>query len=215
MQRVSSQISDCGRSEKPHSEISHRREDRVKSEELVVRFALDSVELDVSLNPSFLRCLVGELFIQANFVRDSFVSVKCNCLCHKASIVRLIDSNFGLQSVTVNVKQSLPRGIPASLKLLQCKLCHKRFKSKLGHKPHEGTHRGIFPHTCPYCGKGFLSSNHLRGHLVDHTGVKEFRCSNCGREFRHAQDLKNHQKRCNQQTEVFSSPPVASYINDY
>ena len=50
---------------------------------------------------------------------------------------------------------------------------------------------------------------------MDHTGVKEFRCSNCGREFRHAQDLKNHQKRCTQQTEVFSSLPVAFDTNDY
>ena len=45
---------------------------------------------------------------------------------------------------------------------------------------------------------------------MDHTGVKEFRCSNCGREFRHAQYLKNHQKRCTQQTQVFSSLPVDS-----
>ena len=38
MQLVSSRISDYGRSEKPHSERSHRREDSVKSEELVVMF---------------------------------------------------------------------------------------------------------------------------------------------------------------------------------
>ena len=50
---------------------------------------------------------------------------------------------------------------------------------------------------------------------MDHTGVKEFRCSNCGREFRHAQDLKNHQKRCTQQSEVFTSLPDDSYTNDY
>ena len=143
------------------------------------------------------------------------LSQVCNCLCQKDSIVRLIDINFGLQSVTVNSKQSLPHGIPASLKRIQCKFCHKSFNSNTGHRLHEGTHRGVFPHTCPYCGKGFLSSNHLRGHLVDHTGVKEFRCSKCGREFRHAQDLKNHQKRCTQQTKVFSSLPVDSYTNDY
>ena len=143
------------------------------------------------------------------------LSQLCNCLCHKDSIVRLIDSNFGLQSVTVNGKQSLPRQIPASLKCIQCKFRHKSFKSKSGHKLHEGTHRGIFRHTYPYCGKGFLSSNHLRGHLVDHTGVKEFRCSNCGREFRHAQDLKYHQKRCNQQTQVCSSLLVDSCTNGY
>ena len=108
-------------------------------------------------------------------------------------------------------KQSLPRGIPASLNRIQCKFCPKSFKSKYGHRLHEGTHRDVFP----YCGKVFLSSNHLRGHLVDHTGVKEFRCSNCGREFRHAQNLKNHhQKRCTQQTEV-PSLPEASFTNDY
>ena len=167
-------------------------------------------------------CLVdqqftSELFIQANCVRDCVIGLSqlCNCLCHKDSIVRLKDSNFGLQSVTVNGKHSLPRGIPASLKRIQCKFCHKSFKSKSGHKLHEGTHRGVFPHKCPYCGKGFLSLNHLRGHLVDHTGVKVFRCSNCGREFRHAQNLKNHQKRCTQQAQVFSSLPVDSYTNDY
>ena len=141
------------------------------------------------------------------------LSQLCKCLCHEASIM---DSNFGLQSATVVGKQGLPYGIPASLKRLriQCKFCHKSFKSKSGHKLHEGTHRGVFPHTCAYCGKGFLSSNHLRGHLVDHTGVKEFRCSSCGREFRHAQDLKNHQKRCTQQTQVFSSLPEAKHTTN-
>ena len=159
-----------------------------------------------------MRYLVGEMFIQANFfVRDCHSYMYRYCLCHKDSIVRFTDSNFGLQSVTVGGKQSMPRGIPASLNRIQCKFCSKSFKSKSGHWSHEGTHRGVFPHTCPYCGKGFLSSNHLRGHLVDHTGVKEFRCSNCGREFRHAHNLKNHhQKRCTQQTQVFSSLPVDS-----
>ena len=160
---------------------------------------------------SLLRCLVGELFIQDNCVRDCLSLV---CLCC-ILVIRFTDSTFGLQNVTVNGKQSLPRGLPASLKRIQCKFCNKSFKSKSGHRRHEGTHRGVFPHTCPYCGKGLLSSNHLRGHLVDHTGVKEFRCSRCGREFRHAQDLKNHQQRCTQQTQVFSSLPVASYTRDY
>ena len=74
MQLVSSRISDYGRSEKPHSERSHRREDSGKSEELVVMFDLH----DTLLSASLLRCLVGELFIQGSCLLDCLLLI-CHC----------------------------------------------------------------------------------------------------------------------------------------
>ena len=71
MQLVSSRISDYGRSEKPHNERSHRREE---SEELVVMFDLHETLLSASL----LRCLVGELFIQGSCLVDC-LSLVCHC----------------------------------------------------------------------------------------------------------------------------------------
>ena len=104
--------------------------------------------------------------------------------------------------------------------LVQCHICHKRFKNKDYLQKHNDLHHLLVP--CGMCGLGvvrkdfhkhekkfhnsefkcqvegcdkqFKSRHSLRDHDTVHTGVRAFVCDECGKDFRTKDGLSKHKK---------------------
>ncbi|EFO96349.1 hypothetical protein CRE_14561 [Caenorhabditis remanei] len=67
----------------------------------------------------------------------------------------------------------------ASIKKIECEVCHKTFPNMYRLNEHAVAHSVDRPFECEICGNLFKSNSTLRQHMIVHTGTATFECSVC------------------------------------
>jgi hypothetical protein len=80
-------------------------------------------------------------------------------------------------------------------KQVECKECHKKFKSESELKYHQNTVHVAAAFVCVTCGKGFKLVHQLNQHQRVHTDEKPFECAVCGTKFSSNGALTKHTNR--------------------
>lgn len=69
------------------------------------------------------------------------------------------------------------------LRILQCRMCERKFRRRQQLKEHERTHTDDEAYKCHICGKSLANLTNLKLHLRMHTGERPYECAECGEKF--------------------------------